>query len=128
MEGNRMPDLKDKTHRPIEQFDSYLMNDLLRKALPDTYVMLRIASKRAHKIQMGSPSQLPKDLIDGHKPTTIAMMEVEHGIIDESYLEDGEVIEQAWEEIRNPKPKTEETEHSNEPTETETAPATSLDS
>ena len=36
------------------------------------------------------------------------MMEIEHGIIDESYLTEGDAIEQAWEEARNPKPKKED--------------------
>ena len=112
-------------YKPFEQFDSYLMNDKLRSKMPDTYVMLRIAGKRAHQIEQGSYSQLPKELIDGHKPTTIAMMEIEHGIIDESYLEDGEAIEQAWEEARNPKPKKEE--DGNEQTEDTDIPEPSMD-
>ena len=119
-----MPDF-DKTHRPEEQFDSYLMNDTLRKVLPDTYVMLRIASKRAHQIERGSHSRLPKELTDGHKPTTIAMMEIEHGIIDESYLIEGDAIEQAWEEEKNPKLKKED---GNEQTETKITPTTDVDS
>ena len=43
------------------------------------------------------------------------MMEIEHGIIDESYLMEGDAIEQAWEEEKNPKPKEED---GNEQTET----------
>ena len=105
----------DKTHRPFENFDSYLMNEKLRAKLPDTYVMLRIASKRAHQIERGSHSRLSKELTEGHKPTTIAMMEIEHGIIDESYLIEGDAIEQSWEEEKNPKPKKED---GNEQTET----------
>ena len=100
--------MTDFKYKPKEEFDSYLMNDKLRAKMPDQYVLLKIAGKRAHQIQMGSPSQLPKDITEGHKPTTIAMMEIEHGIIDESYLTEGDAIEQAWEEARNPKPKKED--------------------
>ena len=108
--------MTDFKYKPKEEFDSYLMNDKLRNKMPDQYVLLRIAGKRAHQIERGSYSQLPKELTEGHKPTTIAMMEIEHGIIDESYLEEGDAIEQAWEEERNPKPKKEE--DGNEQTET----------
>ena len=105
--------MTDFKYKPKEEFDSYLMNDKLRKKMPDQYVLLRIAGKRAHQIERGSYSQLPKELTEGHKPTTIAMMEIEHGIIDESYLMEGDAIEQAWEEERNPKK-----ENGNEQTET----------
>ena len=107
--------MTDFKYKPKEEFDSYLMNDKLRTRMPDQYVLLKIAGKRAHQIERGSHSRLSKELTEGHKPTTIAMMEIEHGIIDESYLMEGDAIEQAWEEEKNPKPKEED---GNEQTET----------
>ena len=108
--------MTDFKYKRKEELDSYLMNDKLRTKMPDQYVLLKIAGKRAHQIERGSYSQLPKELTEGHKPTTIAMMEIEHGIIDESYLEEGDAIEQAWEEARNPKPKKEDGDEQTETT------------
>ena len=76
--------------------ETYIIGDAIRNRVPNVYQLNLLAARRAHAIERGSDPRLSADLVKDHKPTVIALMEIEAGLIGLDYMHNQKDIEQHW--------------------------------
>ena len=76
--------------------DTYIPGVEILEKIPNRHELNILAAARAHAIERGSEPRLPKEQIEGHKATIIALLEIEAGLIDMSYLRNQRAVEQRW--------------------------------
>lgn len=76
--------------------DTYIVGEKLKKIIPNIYNLNLLAAARAHAIERGSEPRISKEECGEHKPTVIALMEIEAGLIDMDYYYNQKTIEQRW--------------------------------
>ena len=83
--------------------DTYIVGEKLKKIIPNIYNLNLLAAARAHAIERGSEPRISKEECGEHKPTVIALMEIEAGLIDMDYYYNQKTIEQRWKAEREQK-------------------------
>ena len=73
-----------------------IINSTMLKNVPERYMLTMLAAKRAHAIERGSVPLISSEECGTHKPTVIALLEIEAGLITEDYLHNQEKIERSW--------------------------------
>jgi len=76
--------------------DSIIINDTMLKTVPGRYDLTLLAAARAHAIERGSTPRISEEAAGKHKPTVIALLEIEAGVIDMDYYFNQKTIEQRW--------------------------------
>lgn len=83
--------------------DTYIVGEKLRSIIPNVYELNILAAARAHAIERGSEPRISKEECADHKPTVIALKEIEAGYITMDYYYNQKVIEQRWKAEREQK-------------------------
>lgn len=76
--------------------ETYIVGEKLVKMIPNRYELNILAAARAHAIERGSEPRISKEECADHKPTVIALKEIEAGHITMDYYHNQKVIEQRW--------------------------------
>lgn len=76
--------------------DSIIINSQMLKTVPGRYDLTLLAAARAHAIERGSPPRISEEAAGKHKPTVIALLEIEAGLIGMDYYNDQKATEQRW--------------------------------
>lgn len=82
---------------------AYIVTEKLRERFTNIYQLNIIAAARAHAIERGSEPRISKEECGEHKPTVIALKEMEAGLIDLDYYYNQKTIEQRWKAEREQK-------------------------
>lgn len=90
--------------------ETYIPGAEILKKIPNRHELNILAARRAHAIERGSESRLPKEETEGHKATVIALKEIEAGLIDMSYFHNQKAVEQRWRAEREQREGKEEVE------------------
>ena len=75
---------------------AYIVTEKLRERFTNIYQLNIVAAARAHAIERGSTPRISKEECGEHKPTVIALKEMEAGLIDMDYYYNQKTIEQRW--------------------------------
>jgi DNA-directed RNA polymerase subunit omega len=75
---------------------AYIVTEKLRERFTNIYQLNIVAAARAHAIERGSTPRISKEECGEHKPTVIALKEMEAGLIDLDYYYNQKAIEQRW--------------------------------
>lgn len=82
---------------------AYIVTEKLRERFTNIYQLNILAAARAHAIERGSEPRISKEECGEHKPTVIALKEMEAGLIDMDYYYNQKSIEQRWKAEREQK-------------------------
>ena len=75
---------------------AYIVTESMKERIPNIYNINLLAAARAHAIERGSDPRISEELCADHKPTVIALKEIEAGVIDMDYYYNQKEIEQRW--------------------------------
>ena len=75
---------------------TYIVSEKLKEIIPNIYNLNILAAARAHAIERGSEPRISAEECGEHKPTIIALKEIEAGEITMDYYHDQKAIEQRW--------------------------------
>lgn len=76
--------------------ETYIVGEKLTKMMPNRYELNILAAARAHAIERGSEPRISQEECADHKPTVIALKEIEAGYITMDYYYNQKTIEQRW--------------------------------
>jgi len=76
--------------------DTFQVSEELIRRIPNRHELIILASARAHALQRGSEPRISKEECGEHKPTVIALKEIEAGLIDMEYYRNQKAVEQRW--------------------------------
>jgi DNA-directed RNA polymerase subunit omega len=76
--------------------EAYIVTESMKEKIPNIYNLNLLAAARAHAIERGSTPRISKEECGEHKPTVIALKEIEAGLIDMEYYYNQKTIEQRW--------------------------------
>ena len=76
--------------------ETYIVGEKLRSIIPNVYELNILAAARAHAIERGSTPRISAEECGEHKPTVIALKEIEAGYITMEYYHNQKAVEQRW--------------------------------
>lgn len=83
--------------------ETYIVGEKITKLIPNRYELNILAAARAHAIERGSEPRISKEECADHKPTVIALKEIEAGVINMEYYYNQKSVEQRWRAEREQK-------------------------
>lgn len=83
--------------------ETYIVGEKITKLIPNRYELNILAAARAHAIERGSEPRISEEECADHKPTVIALKEIEAGLIDMEYYRNQKAVEQRWRAEREQK-------------------------
>ena len=75
---------------------AFIVTEAMKEKIPNIYELNIVAAARAHAIERGSPPRISEEECGDHKPTVIALKEIEAGLIDIAYYHNQKAVEQRW--------------------------------
>lgn len=76
--------------------ETYIPGTKILEKVPNRHQLNILASARAHAIERGSTPRISAEECANHKPSVIALLEIEAGLIDMEYYYNQKTIEQRW--------------------------------
>jgi len=76
--------------------ETYIPGQKILDQVPNRHQLNILAARRAHAIERGSTPRISEEECADHKPTVIALKEIEAGLITVDYLYNQKDIEQRW--------------------------------
>jgi len=83
--------------------ETYIVGEKITELIPNRYELNILAAARAHAIERGSEPRISEEECAGHKPTVIALKEIEAGYITMEYYHNQKAVEQRWKAEREQK-------------------------
>ena len=75
---------------------AFIVTEAMKEKIPNIYELNLVAAARAHAIERGSTPRISEEECGDHKPTVIALKEIEAGLIDLEYYHNQKATEQRW--------------------------------
>ena len=75
---------------------AFIVTEAMKEKIPNIYELNIVAAARAHAIERGSPPRISEEECGDHKPTVIALKEIEAGLINIEYYHNQKAVEQKW--------------------------------
>lgn len=83
--------------------ETYIPGLEILEKVPNRHQLNILAAARAHAIERGSEPRISKEACADHKPSVIALLEIEAGLINMDYYYNQKAVEQRWRAEREQK-------------------------